>query len=79
MPATDRDAATVPPRRWLDAEQAAQYLRLSPHTLEKLRRDGTGPRFFRLGGRRRVVYDIPDLDSWVVAQGRVGGAPEVAP
>lgn len=68
MPAIDRDAATVP-LRWLDAEQAAQYLRISPHTLERFRIHGTGPRYFRLGGRRRIVYDIADLDSWVVAQG----------
>jgi hypothetical protein len=56
--------------RWLSPREAAGYLRLSHHTLERFRRKKVGPRFFRVGpGRRRVVYDIADLDAWVLRQG----------
>ncbi len=44
-------------------EEAADYLRLSPRTLERHRVAGTGPRFCRLG--RRIVYQRCNLDSWV--------------
>ena len=56
--------------RALRTPQAAEYVGLSPHTLENLRSDGTGPRFFKIG--RVVVYDVADLDSWLEAQRRVG-------
>jgi predicted DNA-binding transcriptional regulator AlpA len=42
---------------------AAQYLGLSPSTLEKMRIQGTGPRFTRLG-TRAVGYLVEDLDAF---------------
>ena len=54
-------------RRILRTSQAAQYVGLSPSTLEKKRLTGGGPRFIRLGGRA-VGYDIRDLDSWLDEQ-----------
>ncbi len=42
---------------------AAQYLGLSPATLETKRVRGGGPVFVKLG--RRVVYRKEDLDSWI--------------
>lgn len=42
---------------------AAEYLGLSPATLETMRSRGGGPPFVKLG--RRVVYRQQDLDAWV--------------
>lgn len=43
-------------------EEAADFLRLSPRTLEKYRVRGGGPPFRKLG--RRVVYALSDLEDW---------------
>ncbi len=53
---------TVQPQRYLTNDEAAEYLRLSPRTLEKQRVIGGGPRFRKFG--RRVMYALADLDSW---------------
>ena len=50
--------------------EAAEYVGLSPSTLEKKRLSGDGPRFVRLGGRA-VGYDIRDLDDWIDGQRRM--------
>jgi predicted DNA-binding transcriptional regulator AlpA len=42
--------------------EAAQFLKLSPRTLEKLRVTGGGPRFRKLG--RRVLYARHELENW---------------
>mgnify|MGYP006172494081 CR=1 FL=1 len=42
--------------------EAAEYLRLSPRTLEKQRVIGGGPKFRKFG--RRVMYAVSDLDAW---------------
>lgn len=66
-PAPLRPAATVSPtaaqpQRYLTNDEAADYLRLSPRTLEKQRVLGGGPRFRKFG--RRVMYAVADLDAW---------------
>jgi hypothetical protein len=43
---------------------AAQYLSLSPSTLEKLRLRGGGPPYCK-SGPKIVVYSIEDLDAWL--------------
>ena len=48
--------------RFLNNDEAAAYLRLSPRTLEKQRVIGGGPRFRKFG--RRVMYAVADLDAW---------------
>ena len=53
---------TVQPQGYLTNDEAAEYLRLSPRTLEKQRVIGGGPRFRKFG--RRVMYAVADLDSW---------------
>ncbi len=53
--------AALPPR-FLRTKEAAEYLGLSPRTLEKHRTYGTGPAYRKLGGR--VVYAIDDLEAW---------------
>lgn len=52
--------------RYLTNEEAAAYLKLSPHTLNKKRVIGGGPKFRKLGSR--VVYAIDDLESWIEAR-----------
>jgi hypothetical protein len=47
---------------FLNTEQAAFYLGLSPRRLQELRSAGEGPRFRRHS--RYVRYHIDDLDQW---------------
>lgn len=49
-------------QRFLCTKEAARFLSLSPKTLEKYRVFGTGPRYFKLGGR--VAYRFEDLMAW---------------
>tara|TARA_R110000772_G_scaffold87094_6_gene181829 strand:- start:1344 stop:1634 length:291 start_codon:yes stop_codon:yes gene_type:complete len=51
-----------PASPFLDIEEAAERLKLSPHTLNKWRHEGRGPAFRDHG--RRIVYHVDDLDSW---------------
>ncbi len=48
--------------RYLNNDEAAALLRLSPRTLEKQRVIGGGPKFRKFG--RRVVYAVADLEAW---------------
>ena len=61
-PATSQHSAAAQPQRYLTNDEAAEYLRLSPRTLEKQRVIGGGPRFRKFG--RRVMYAVGDLDAW---------------
>lgn len=54
---------------WLTPEEAGAYIRLSPRTLERLRREGRGPRY-EVSGAKKIVYHIDDLDAFI----RQGGA-----
>ena len=47
----------------LTTEEAAEYLRLSPRTLERYRVTGEGPRFLKVG--RRVFYRQSAFDHWL--------------
>lgn len=60
------DAPLPIARRFVDTVTAAEYLCMSPRTLEKYRVHGGGPPFRRFGGR--VVYAIEDLDRWADGQ-----------
>ena len=48
--------------------EAAEYLTLSVQRLAKLRLEGDGPRFIKIG--RSVVYRRADLDSWLRSRTR---------
>jgi excisionase family DNA binding protein len=50
----------------LTTQDAADYLRLSKRTLERMRVDGLGPRFIRL--RRSIRYRQSDLEQWLASQ-----------
>ena len=58
-------ATTEVPPHWTTPE-AAKLVRLSPRTLERMRVDGSGPKYFKAGpGKRaRVLY----LESDVLAR-----------
>jgi Helix-turn-helix domain len=56
--------------RLLSTSEAADALRLSPRTLERLRLVGGGPVFVKAG--RRVLYREPDLAAWI--ESRVRGS-----
>jgi hypothetical protein len=61
----DTNAPTNPlpqNRLFLNNDEAAQFLNLSPRTLEKQRVIGGGPRFRKFG--RRVLYALSDLEVW---------------
>jgi predicted DNA-binding transcriptional regulator AlpA len=47
----------------ITARTAARYVGLSESTLAKLRLNGNGPVYCKLG--RRVVYRPTDLDDWL--------------
>ena len=47
---------------FLSITEAADYLRLKPHTLDNMRWRGTGPRFRKHGGR--IFYHRDDLKVW---------------
>ena len=55
-------------RRYLDTGAAAAYVGLSPDTLNRMRVEGAGPRYAKLG--RRVVYALHRLDLWMEARER---------
>jgi predicted DNA-binding transcriptional regulator AlpA len=55
-------------RRMLRTPDAAAYCGSSASTFEKLRLNGGGPRYVKIG--RRVVYDPDDLDAWLAANRR---------
>ena len=55
-------------RRMLRTEDAATYTGLSASTLTKLRLTGGGPEYLKLG--KVVVYDLADLDAWLVSKRR---------
>jgi hypothetical protein len=61
-PAAAPATTTAQPQRYLTNDEAADYLRLSPRTLEKQRVIGGGPKFRKFG--RRVMYAVADLDAW---------------
>jgi excisionase family DNA binding protein len=50
----------------LTTHEASDYLRLSRRTLERLRVEGTGPKFVKIG--RCVRYIKSNLDDWLAAR-----------
>jgi excisionase family DNA binding protein len=59
----------------LTQSEAADLLRLSERTLERLRLTGGGPKFARMG--RRVRYRLSDLEAWIASR-VVGSTSETA-
>jgi hypothetical protein len=59
-----------PKRRPLNTAEAAEILHLRPITLDIKRIDGSGPRFFRPPGTRKVLYSERDVLSWLATGAR---------
>lgn len=53
------------PHTKMRPQQAAAYLGFSASTLAKMRLRGDGPVFSKAGARI-VIYDLADLDQWLV-------------
>lgn len=51
----------------LNCQELADRLRISTSTLDRMRGDGTGPVFQKLGAgkRARVAYRWSDVDAWL--------------
>lgn len=58
------------PTESLDTKGASQKLMVSTSALAKWRSEGTGPKFFKIGGT--VRYLKVDLDEWIDSQYRLG-------
>jgi predicted DNA-binding transcriptional regulator AlpA len=52
----------------LDEKATAARTGLAVKTLQNWRSAGTGPAFYKLGGR--VLYDTDELDAWLAARRR---------
>ena len=50
------------PLPFLRTKEAARFIAVSPHTLEKHRIYGTGPQYSKIGGR--IIYAVKDLREW---------------
>ena len=59
-----------PQSPYLTSQDAADLLRLSVRTLERMRVEGNGPRFLKAGNgkRSRVLYRLEDVQNWLEAQ-----------
>ena len=55
------------PKTWLNQEEAAEYLSLTPSTLSGYEKRGIAPKSVKIGGGRR--YNRADLDVWIIAGG----------
>jgi hypothetical protein len=56
-----------PALTFLLSSEAAEALRISKRTLERMRVDGTGPKYYKAGpGKRsRVLYRQSDILAWL--------------
>ena len=57
------------PIRFLTTQKASELCGFSKSTLDKLRCDGGGPPFVRVGGR--CLYPESELESWLLSRGLV--------
>jgi predicted DNA-binding transcriptional regulator AlpA len=68
---TPRPIVTASGRRVLTHRETAVYLGLSESTLERLDRDGLGPRRVRLS-TRRWGYPVQGIEEWLAARSATG-------
>lgn len=52
---------------FMTSVEVAEMLRMSPRTLEKMRLESRGPKYYRLGnnGKSKVLYLIDEVLEWV--------------
>ena len=70
LPRTATASATPEARKYLNSEEAARILRMSARTLERMRVEGSGPKYLKAGRgtRARVLYRPADIDAWLDGQ-----------
>lgn len=66
-----RSRAVKTPEVWvarqrLDARDAARYCALSRQTLAKMRVEGNGPGYMKVGGK--IIYDAGVIDVWMASK-----------
>ena len=61
---------------YVNTREAAKYLGLHADTLRKLRREGGGPPYARIG--RAVRYDLRELDRFMAERSYASTAEEVS-
>ena len=66
------EAVGTDEKLYMPQQGAADFLNLSPRTLERLRVEGRGPAFLKFG--RRVMYSRKDLESWAEGTRRLSTA-----
>jgi transcriptional regulator GlxA family with amidase domain len=54
------------PIEYLTTEEVAARVRLSPRTLERMRREGNGPEFSKSGSR--AIYSTVAVQRWLEAR-----------
>lgn len=52
---------------FIDTAGAARRICIASSTLEKMRVNGNGPPFIQVT-RRRIIYDVSELDAWARAR-----------
>jgi predicted DNA-binding transcriptional regulator AlpA len=58
---------TAEAARYLNEIAAARVLQISPRTLQRMRREGSGPAFIRPTARK-VLYTREELDRWTATR-----------
>jgi hypothetical protein len=51
---------------YLTANDTSASYHIPKRTLERMRRDGTGPRYVKAG--RRILYRLNDIESWLAGR-----------
>ncbi|WP_369913880.1 helix-turn-helix transcriptional regulator [Xanthomonas sp. NCPPB 3005] len=64
MSEQERDVR-LPERDRMKVPDAAKHLGVSVSTLDKMRHEGRGPRYLKIGGR--IFYRVADLDAYIDA------------
>ena len=59
-----KSSVAVEPPRFLRSAQCAELLGVSRSHLERMRYDGTGPRFTKIS-KKVILYALADVEAWV--------------
>ena len=62
---------SVYPDGRMDDENTAKYVDTTQNTLAKMRSEGTGPKFFKAGGKGKPWYYQTDVDDWLRKSGEL--------
>ena len=54
-------------KRMVDRQEAARMYSVAPGTLANWLSQGKGPKAFKVGGRRRILYRLEDLEAFFCA------------